>query len=423
MRVTFLTQWLDPEPAQFRGLPLAKALSRRGFEVEIVTGFPNYPTGQLYPGYEMRLWQRETMSGIPIVRVPLYPSHDRNPVRRTANYLSFGASAGVLGPLLARRSDALYVYHPPPTLGVPAAIFRRAWGIPVVYHIADMWPESALASGMLGRGRTRRLVGGLLDTYCKWVYSGCDEITVLSPGFAALLHERGVDPRKVHVVYNWAEDDLFRPMDRDAALADELGMTGRFNVVYAGNMGTFQALDSVLRAAQLLQGTNDVQFVFVGTGTEEARLRGMAAELGLKNVRFVGQRPIAEMPAINVLADVLLVHLQDLPFFRATIPGKTQVSMASGRPIIMAVDGDAADVVRRAGAGLTVPPESPGALAEAVKRLHDMPADERERLGAAGRTYYLKEMSLETGANRMAKLFQGLDASRLRHGQQPLKQS
>ncbi len=410
MRVTFLSQWFDPEPGAIRGLPLARELVQRGLDVNVVTGFPNYPGGHLYPGYRMRPWQREVMSGVPVLRVPLVPSHDRNPFARVANYASFAASAGVLGPLLTRAADVLYVYHPPPTIGAAAAVFRRVHRVPVVYHIADMWPESVIESGMLGNGPAKELAGELLGAYCKWVYSEAEAITVLSPGFKRLLAERGVPESKIHIVYNWADDDAFRPLPRDEELARELGMAEKFNVVYAGNFGAFQGLETLLRAAARVTHLADIQLVMVGTGVEEGRLKGLASELRLPNVRFIGRRPMSDMPRINALADVLLTHLRDLPFFEATVPSKTQVSLASGRPVIMAVRGDAADVIRRSGAGPVVPPEDDEALARAMADLHAMRHADREALGARGREYYLREMCLAVGATAMSDLFRDVAA-------------
>ncbi|MFO0569256.1 MAG: glycosyltransferase family 4 protein [Polyangiaceae bacterium] len=405
MRITFLTQWFDPEPGAIRGLPLARELTRQGVEVEVVTGFPNYPGGKVYPGYQIRPWQRETIEGVSILRVPLYPSHDRSAVRRAANFGSFAISSAVLGPTLTRPSDVLYVYHPPPTVGIAAVAFRLAHRVPVVYHVADMWPESVLESGMLGQGVSRAVAGAVLNSYCNWVYSQCAAITVLSPGFKLLLAERGVPGEKVSVVYNWADDDRFHPVVPNAELAAELGMHGRFNLVFAGNMGPLQGLDTVIRAAQRVAHLPEIQIVLIGSGVDESRLKELAVQSGATNIRFVGRRPLDEMPAINALADVLLIHLQDLPFFSATIPSKTQVALASGRPILMAVAGDAADLVRCAGAGIVVPPENPDALASAILELYGMDRSERELLGRQGREYYLREMSLSVGAKRMMGIF------------------
>ena len=405
MRLTFLTQWFDPEPGAMRGLPLARELVRAGFEVEVVTGYPNYPGGKVYPGYEIHPWQRETVDGVAILRVALYPSHDRSAVRRVANYASFAASSAVLGPLLSRPSDVLYVYHPPPTVGVPAAVFHRLRNVPIVYHVADMWPESALESGMLGRGSVRRLARAALDSYCSWVYSRCQVITVLSPGFKRLLVERGVPAERIQVVYNWADDDVFRPLPRDEVLAKSLGMSGRLNFIYAGNIGPLQALDTVVRAAAEVRDLPDIQVVIAGGGVDEPHLRQLAKDTGAANVLFLGRRPVSEMPAINALADVLLVHLRNVPFLEATIPSKTQVALASGRPVLMAVAGDASDVIRRAAAGIAVPPEDVGAMARAMRDFHAMTRADREQMGARGHDYYTREMSLKIGAERMADIF------------------
>jgi glycosyltransferase involved in cell wall biosynthesis len=209
--------------------------------------------------------------------------------------------------------------------------------------------------------------------------------------------ERGVPAEKVHVIYNWCDEELFRPRPRDERLAAALGSAGRFNVVYAGNLGMFQGVETMVRAARLVVDEPDIQVVFVGTGQEEERAKALAREIGATNVRFLSRRPMEEMPAINDLADVLLVHLIDRPVFRTTVPSKTQVSLASGRAVLMAVHGDAADVVEDAGAGLVCAPEDPEAMAAAIRTFHAMDRDRREALGASGRAYYLRHMSLAVG--------------------------
>ena len=249
MRVVFLTQWFDPEPGAVRGLPLARWLAARGHDVQVLTGVPNYPGGRVYPGYRMRLWQREVMDGVPVLRVPLYPSHDPSARGRVANYTSFALSAATLGAALVGRGDVAYVYHPPATVGLPAIVLKALRGIPFVYHIADMWPESVVDSGMLGNGALRRGVERLLSRWCHAVYRHSSTITVLSPGFKQLLVDRGVPADKIRVIYNWTDEAMFFPHGRDETLARELGLDGHFNIVYAGNLGPFQGLSTVVRAA------------------------------------------------------------------------------------------------------------------------------------------------------------------------------
>ncbi len=419
MRVIFFTQWFDPEPGQFRGLPLASWLKQHGYDVQVVTGFPNYPGGKIYPGYRVRLRQHEVMNGVDVWRVPLYPSHNGSSLGRVANYGSFALSASTIGALSAGAADVGYVYHPPATVALPAMLLKALRKIPFVYHIADMWPESVLESGMLGDGLAKRFVARCLSAWCNLAYSKAQAITVLSPGFKRLLVERGVPGDKIHVVYNWADEAIFKPGPRDAALEENLGLRGRFNVVYAGHMGPYQGLETVIRAAALLRGQPAIQIILVGTGQKEEELKALAQNLEATNVRFLGQRPLSEMGKINNLADALLIHLKDLPFMSATIPGKTQVSLASGCPILMGVRGDAADLVREAGAGLVFEPEKPDELAKAVDELHSKPKGELEEMGARGRRYYLSRMSREAGGQAMDAIFRNLLKAYSRKGSEP----
>lgn len=405
MRILFLTQFFEPEPGAIRGLPLARWLCRRGHTVEVITGFPNYPGGKIYPGYRIKWSHRETIDGVRVLRVPLFPSHSRSAVGRVANYTSFMVTAGTIGAALARPADVIYVYHPPATVGVAGSILKMTRHLPMVYHIADMWPESVVESGMLGNGKMRDLVHKGLSGLCSLNYRKADVITVLSEGFRSLLINRGVPENKIHVVYNWTEEDTFFPVERDESLAGDLGLAGHFNVVYAGNLGPFQGIESLIYAAKHLRAFSEIQIVVIGTGHEKKRLEEIAQAHDLSNVRFLDNRPYDEMPAINALADALIVHLRDLPFFTATIPSKTQVAMACGRPILMAVRGDAAELVIRSNSGVLSEPENPAAIASAILKLYRMSPCEREAMGRRGREFYLREMSLQVGGLQMEELF------------------
>jgi len=380
MRVIVLSQFYPPEPAS---IPHAMAcdLIKRGHQALSITGFPNYPSGKIYPGYRQRLWQREELDGVPVLRLPLYPDHSRSGVRRALNFLSFAASTSLLGPILCGSADVMWVYHPPLTVGIPAwwiGLLRR---VPFIYGIHDMWPETLMATGMM-----RSRIGlAALGHLAQFIYNRAAAITVISPGFKRNLIAKGVPADKIHVIPNWADEDLYRPVPPDPALAAKHGLAGRFNVVFAGNMGFAQALDTVIEAAQQLSDLPEVQFVLIGDGVDESRLRQMVAEQQVSNVRFLGRQPEERMPHFFALADVALVHLKRDPLFEITIPAKTQAYMACGRPILMAVAGDAADVVRDAGAGLTCEPEDPEALAHAVRQFYVMTAADREALGQAAR--------------------------------------
>jgi glycosyltransferase involved in cell wall biosynthesis len=397
-RVLLLTQWFDPEPVP-KGLAFARELARQGFEVEVVTGFPNYPGGQVYPGYRIKWLQREVMDGVQVTRVPLYPSHDRSALKRVLNYLSFAASSLVYGLFMARRPDVIYAYHPPLTVGITAALLRLLRRIPVVYDIQDMWPDTLRVTGML----TNTRILGMVETVCRWVYRRVDQIVVLSPGFKRLLVERGVPAAKVEVIYNWADEAALAASGSEVA---SLPGGAGFRLMFAGNMGKAQALDSVLEAAGLLQERGvRARIYLLGGGLDAPRLRARAEELGLTNIHFLPPVPMSEVGRYLLASDALLVHLRKDPLFEITIPSKTQAYMAMGRPLLLAVAGDAARLGQEAGAGLVVDPEDPQALAAAVEAMAAKSRADLERMGEQGRSFYQEHLALAVGAAKFAALF------------------
>lgn len=402
LRLLLLTQWFDPEPT-FKGLVFARELVRQGFDVEVVTGFPNYPGGRVYSGYKIKLIQRECIDGVHITRLPLYPNHDQSAIKRVLNYASFAASALVYGLFVAKRADVMYAYHPPLTVGVAASLIRWVRGIPLVYDIQDMWPDTLQATGMLNNPRALALVGRV----CDWVYKRVDQLVVLSPGFRRLLMQRGVPESKIKVIYNWADESaLASPV---GVVPDVLPGVDRFRVVFAGNMGKAQALDTVLDAAAILQARGSrASFVMLGGGVEASRLKTRALAMKLENVVFLPPVPMSEVGTVLAAADVVLVHLRKAPLFEITIPSKTQAYMAVGKPLLMAVIGDAADLVRQAKCGLTAESENPQALADDVDALAAMPADELKTMGDRASRFYQEALGLQVGVDKFAAVFKRL---------------
>ncbi len=403
MRVVIVAMTFEPEPGALRGLPLARELSARGHQVRVITGFPQYPLGRTYPGYRQtwRKWDR--YGDIDVLRLPIYPSHDESALRRSATYLSFGAAALFLGVPLIGPVDVVLMAESQPTNAFAAVALKALRGAPLICSVADLWPDSVVASKMVASGRKESMVVRATSSLSRWLFSKADAVTVISPGFKRILVERGVPTERVHIAWNWADEEVFHPTDRDEALANELGFRGRFNVLYAGNFGELQDLETVLRAAHALRNIDSIQIVLMGTGPKEAELKALQKELHLENVIFLDRRHYREMPKVYALAEVLLVHLRDLPFLRATIPSKTQVSLACGRPTLMAAEGDAARLVRDSG-GVVCPPQDPLAMARAIQQLWELPPSEREHLGLAGRAFYLQHLSLKAGAQQIDAL-------------------
>jgi len=276
-------------------------------------------------------------------------------------------------------------------------------GIPLVYDIQDMWPDTLRATGMLNNPRALALVGRV----CDWVYKRVDQLVVLSPGFKRLLMQRGVPESKIDVIYNWADESaLTSPA---GAVPAVFPGADRFRVVFAGNMGKAQALNAVLDAAAILQARGSrASLVMLGGGVEVSRLKNRAMEMKLDNVVFLPPVPMSEVGTVLAAADVLLVHLRKDPLFEITIPSKTQAYMAVGKPLLMAVNGDAADLVRQAKCGLTAESENPQALADAVDALAAMPADELKTMSKNASSFYREALGLQVGAAKFAEVFESL---------------
>ncbi len=342
MRILFISHYFQPEPNFFFGLPFAKALRDAGHEVQVLTGFPNYPGGKIYENYKIKLIQREIMDGIEVIRVPLYPSHNRSSLKRILSYISLSSTQSLIGPFAVNKADVAYVTQGPATIGLPSIIHKVFRGIPFVYNIQDLWPDTLASTGMFSSGFGYKLV----DWWCKRVYKSAAKVVVISPGMKKVLIERGVSPEKIEVIYNWCDDSLIYRGEPDKNLKKQLGMEDKFNIVFAGNMGKAQAMDAVVDAAEIISRQNDkILFSLIGSGVEVDGLKEKTAKLKLNNVVFHGRKPVSEIGPILRLADILLVHLKNEPLFNITIPSKTQAYMASGKPVLIGVSGDAAELI------------------------------------------------------------------------------
>jgi colanic acid biosynthesis glycosyl transferase WcaI len=402
LRILFLTQWFQPEPT-FKGLAFAKALQMRGHEVEVLTGFPNYPGGKVYDGYRVRAVQRETMDGIRVTRGALYPSHDQSALRRVLNYCSFAASTTLLA-LTLKRPDVVYVYTPPMTAAAGAVALRLLRGVPFVVDVQDLWPDTLAATGMVRHGWMMKAVGA----WTNFAFRRASRIVVLSPGFKRTLKERGLS-QPITVIPNWAPPEIVEQARSLPAPSHAIG----FNILFAGNMGHAQALDVVIEAAKRLRDqAPDVCFSLIGGGIDRDRLRSAAEAASLNTVMFIEPRHPKDMGPVFADADALLVHLRDDPLFAITIPSKTQAYLVVGKPILMGVRGDAAAVIEDAGAGITFAPQDVDALVNAVLRLRALPVEARQAMGRAASSYYKDRMSFEAGVTAMEETLRAAAATR-----------
>ena len=401
-RILLLTQWFDPEPT-IKGLVFARELLKQGFEVEVVTGFPNYPGGKLYPGYKMKWLQREIINGVQITRVPLFPNHDHSAIKRALNYVSFAVASLFYILFIAKKAHVLYAYHPPLTVGIIACIVRLFRRIPVVYDIQDIWPDSLRATGML----TNFLALRFLGMVCNWVYYRVDHIVVLSPGFKLLLIARGVPEAKLSVVYNWAnESSLEAPM---VELPIVFPSSAYFRILFAGNMGKAQGLDTLLEAAELLmsQGSR-VRWILLGGGVEVLHLKAEVARRKLSNLLFLPSVPIDNVANYFCSVEALVIHLLKDPLYEITIPSKTQTYMFFGKPLLMAMGGDAANLVKQSRCGLVVESQNPKALAQAAEQLAKTNPDVLAAMGQQAKAFYQQNLGITIGAQSFGEIFKQL---------------
>lgn len=352
--------------------------------MDVLTGKPNYPEGKIYAGYQAAGCMCEQWQGASVFRVPLFPRGVKSGFRLILNYLSFTLSGAILGAWQLRniKSDIIFVYAPSPLLqALPALFIGWIKRIPVVVYVQDLWPESLAATGYVRNPLVIRMV----ELLVKLIYRRSDLILVSSRPFKGSIER--FSPSAEIVYYPNSVDVSF--CDPDSGLKPDVpALDGCFCVVFAGNVGAAQAVHIIAEAAERLQGHGDIRLVVLGAGSELEWMRARIAELRLGNLFLAGRFPVDAMPNLLSRADALLVTLADQKIFAATVPNKIQAYMAVGRPIIASMNGEGARLVQEADAGISVPAEDSAALADAILKLHSMPAVDRDRLGENGRRYY-----------------------------------
>ncbi|QLQ36110.1 glycosyltransferase family 4 protein [Micromonospora robiginosa] len=405
MRIGILSYHFPPEPAFIPG-SLAEELAARGHEVRVLTGFPDYPGGQVYPGWRQR-WRHQTHSDrLTVRRVPRYTGGDGS--ARAASWLSFAGSAALSGRRYLRDLDALYVFQRPAVTPAATGLLRLLGPVPTVLHVQDVWTEADPARPAESRRWTGRLESGL-----RRLYREAGVIVVGAPSMRELVLAGGAAPDRVRTVLNWTDERLFRPAEPGPAARRLVRRDDRCVVMHAGTIGVRQGLETAVRAAAALGDRMDL--VLVGSGAEERRVRGLAAELGADNVRFVERRSPADMPQLYAAADYQLVMQRDLPELRGAVPGKLQAALSCAAPVVASAGGDTAELVEQARAGLSCPPEDWAALADRFWLAAAIPRDARRDMGRRGRDAYLGRMSLRAGVDRIEDCLRRVTADRVKN--------
>jgi glycosyltransferase involved in cell wall biosynthesis len=402
MRLLFLSMHYAPEPCDTRTSTLARDMAALGHQCTALTSFPNYPFGRTYDGWRQSVWKVTQEEGVRLVRVPMLPDHSRNAKRRALSYLSFMASAGTLGNLKVSRADVLWIHHPPLSTAIAGRFLAMSRRMPYVLEIHDVWPDTLVSTGMVQEGRVTAAIG----TVCRKLYRNASAIVVTSEGMRRRVVGNGAPSEKVIVLPQWADETIYEPATPDPEFAARHGLSNAFNVVFAGNLGAAQGLHTVLDAAKLLTDLHHVRLVLVGDGMDAPLLRARVDREAISNVRFLGHHAAQQMPQFYAWASALLIHLKADPLFADTIPSKTQVYLASGKPILCGVNGDAGCIVRESGAGVVFEPENPEAMAHAIRRLATAPPEVLQEMACRAREAYVRKFSRKATLEKYEQLFQ-----------------
>jgi len=383
MRVMIVAQYFWPETVG-AGVwlhELAGDLAARGHDVTMVTALPNYPHGRIFPSYRGRFFVREQVGGVRVLRTWIHATTKKTFAARALSFGSFCASAA-LGLAAAPRPDVIYCVLPPLPLGETSQWIARARRVPIVINLQDVYPQIAVKLGYL---RNRPAIR-FFERMERRIYRRAARVVVITESFREDLLHKGVPEEKLRVVPNWADAERLRPAPKQNAFRERAGLNGGFAVVYSGGLGHNSQLESLVDAAQLLKD-EPYQFLFVGDGVRRPELERRAQDRAISNVRFLPFQPSEDYPQVLAASDVQVVSLHPAAT-DMSLPSKVFKIMASGRPILALArrESDLAKVVREASCGVTVAPDDPAALADAVRRL----AENRpmlERMGENARQH------------------------------------
>lgn len=399
MRILIVTQYFWPE--SFMINDVVKALVKQGHQVVVATGKPNYPDGNIFPGYRANGVQRELFDEQTlIVRVPTWPRKHGGAKNLILNYLVFVFAGMFCLPWALRglKFDAILVYAPSPiTQAIPAILLKWIKRTPLALWVQDLWPESLHATGFIRNKKALTAVGYMV----YWIYKGCDLLLTQSKAFIAPLNEYANRSKIRYQPNSFPEQSTGALVDAPAPLLATL--ENRFCVVFAGNLGQVQALDCVIDAAELLKDHRDISIILVGSGSKSEWLAQQKRERGLDNLELPGRFQMQTMPSIFSRAGALLVSLEDDPIFELTIPSKIQAYLAAGKPVLASLNGEGAQVVLEAKAGLASPAGDSAALAANILKIKQMPSDERDTLGRQGKSYFLEYFETESQARHLAE--------------------
>ena len=406
LRILYLCQYFPPEvgATQSRAWDMTAFLKEQGHYVTVITEFPNHPSGIVPPEYRNKLFQRETMNGLDVIRVWVRASPKKNFFNRILFYLTYSMSAVVAGLFLRAKYDIIFATSPPLFTALSGLVLHKLKIWRFVLEIRDLWPESAISLGELS-GKNAIKAAEWIENKC---YQYADQIITVTEGVRKKLYQRGIPEAKLSLIENGADTRLFR-FDKDARIRirSELGWENTLGVVYAGTLGIAQGLETILEAAHLLNDSPDFQFLLVGEGPVKEKLVQLAVEWNLHRIAFLPEIPRDLIPGYLSAADLALIPLRNRELFKNVVPSKLFDAWACECPVILGVDGEARHLLDTCQGGYFVSPEDPNALVDALRKAKE---DIRSlhTMGKRARIYTEQHYSRQAQAKVLESLLQAV---------------
>lgn len=397
MRILAISQYYHPEP--FRVKDICENLVNLGHDVTVVCEVPSYPEGKVYNDFRMGKNRKENINGVEVCRVNTI-ARRKNPLFRFLNYFSYSFfSTRFVKKKLKKKFDVVFVNQlSPVTMGIAAYKLKKKYNIPIVVYCMDLWPESLVVGGV----KRSSLLYKLFYRISKKVYTSADKLLVTSKQFLEYLSGEFNIPKELTDYLPQSAESVYDFLEYEEH-------SDKLNLVFAGNIGVLQSVETIIEAAVLLKNEK-VEFNIVGGGSELDNLMNLASEKKADNVIFRGRCSIEEMPSIYKRADALLVTMRANPVISLTIPGKVQSYMAVGRPIIGAIDGETKNVIAEAECGFCGKADDAKELAENVRRF--IASNNKKQMGLNARKYYeehfTEEMFMKKLENEL-KMVQGIN--------------
>ncbi len=389
MKLLLVTQYFYPE--NFKSNDIAIELTKRGHEVTVLTGLPNYPEGRIYENYGFFKRTKENYQGINIIRTWLVPRGKGGGIRLFLNYFSWAFFASIRAFFLSfqKKFDIILVHEPSPiTQGFPAIVVKKIQKIPLHFWVLDLWPETLTSAG----GINNKYVLSLFTKMVKYIYNNSDKLLISSKGFKQSIIKKGDYSEKLVYFPNWAEDSILKGND-DYPIPN---LPDGFKIVFAGNIGVAQDVNSIIKAALILKEKSNIHFVFIGDGRSKGQLEDFVFENDLnKTVHFLGRFPIDAMKTFFNQADVLLVSLKDEIIFNLTVPAKLQAYLSTKKPILGMLNGEGAEIINEAKCGFSVNAGNSEGLVEIILEMYKMSNEERVHLGNNGFNFYQENFTLK----------------------------